>query len=94
LTSNRFRAAQQRLLSVRCGAGGAEARAGKVSDAQANYKAAIATLRELDLPLPLVLTLLEREAFLRPTAAGRTGALKLIDRLGAAGLNGLVRDRS
>jgi class 3 adenylate cyclase/tetratricopeptide (TPR) repeat protein len=78
--------------AVRALQGGTKARAGRHAEAQANYKAAIGTLRALDLPLPLVLTILEREAFLRPTAAGRTAALGLIDRLGAAGLKGLVRD--
>jgi hypothetical protein len=49
----------------------------------------VAAWRELALPLPLLLTLLERETLLRPTAAGRSEAARLIDRLGAGGLRRL-----
>jgi class 3 adenylate cyclase/tetratricopeptide (TPR) repeat protein len=77
--------------SLRALLAGADALAGQPAAARAGYREAMAAMRELDLPLPLVLTLLEREAFLRSTAGGNVEARALIERLGAKGLSRLLR---
>ena len=68
---------------------GAHALAGNAQMARAAFRSAVEAWRALALPLPLLLTLLERDALLRPTAAGRAEAMRLIDRLGAEGLRRL-----
>jgi tetratricopeptide (TPR) repeat protein len=75
-------------------AAGADAMSGKLKGARAGYKAAIAAWRELALPLPLLLTLLERETLVQATAAGASEARNLIDRLGARGLTRLTEGRA
>ena len=60
--------------------------------AKARYRNAIAGWQELDLPLPLLLTVVERKAFLSgaDTVAGNEEAARLVERLGAKGLKRLV----
>ena len=82
-------AGRSAAASVRTLEAGADALAGRTAAARAAYRAAVAAWRELALPLPLLLTLIERETLLRPTAAGRSEAARLIDRLGAGGLRRL-----
>jgi tetratricopeptide (TPR) repeat protein len=73
-------------------AAGAAAHAGRLAEARTGYRKAIALWRELDLPFPLALALLERDAFL-PPARGKSSAeaLALIDRLRGVGLAQLAR---
>jgi tetratricopeptide (TPR) repeat protein len=82
--------------AVRTIEAGAAALAGRHSEAAASYRTAIRLWRNLDLPLPLALCLLERDAFMpsatRPRSAARNEeALKLIAGLQAAGLKRLAR---
>jgi class 3 adenylate cyclase len=74
---------------------GASALAGR-GGATARYRNAIAGWRDLDLPLPLLLAVLERRTFLKGTrdaaepAAAGDDVGELMDRLGAKGLRRLV----
>ena len=62
------------------------------SPPKARYRGAIAGWEELDLPLPLLLTLVERKTFLSgaETEVGMSKPLELVERLGAKGLKRLV----
>jgi len=81
--------------AVRTIAAGADALAGRRSEAAAGYRAAIRTWRRLDLPLPLALAFLERDTFLGPKSRTSTDeegdASEIIARLRAVGLKRLAR---
>ena len=83
------------IAAVRTIGAGADAVAGRRSEAAAGYRAAIRTWRTLDLPLPLALAVLERDTFLGPTSRTSTDAggdaSEIIARLRAVGLKRLAR---
>ena len=79
-SSGRATTAGQRTLEA-----GAAALRGE-ANAQDLYRHAIAAWRELDLPLPHLLALIERNRFLRPSAQAKKEILRLMDQLQARGL--------
>ena len=75
------------LRTLEAGAAGLAESAGAPND----YERAIAAWRELDLPLPLLLTLVERDAFVGSSPEAGREAERLMGRLQAKGLERLTR---